>query len=148
MKAILRNAATSEQDNKERIPTADSLSDTLQQPLISWDHFVTARRGCSGSLPDTQVLQAPLAPSITTKSFWEFTTEAFTGVTARKKNLTAFSMHLILSRRCITEHHHIFIDHLLSCGKDGKRQKWKAGARQLEILRTPTTSPSSGQTVI
>lgn len=132
------------QDNKERIPTADSLSDTLQQPLISWDHFVTARRGCGSSLPDTQVLQASLAPSITTKSFWEFTTKAFTGVTAMKKNLTA--------SHPLQEMHHWappnFHRPSFKLWEGQKRQKRKAGARQLGILCTPSTSPSSGQTVI
>lgn len=87
MKAILRNAATSEQNNKERIPMADSPSNAQvqQQPLISGDHFVTATRDCKGHLPGAEVLRAALAPIITTKSFWEITAKAFTDMKTMKK---------------------------------------------------------------
>ena len=92
----------------------DSPSNTQlqQQTLISGDHFVTAMRDCGGYLPNTEVLQSLLAPSITTESFWEFTTKAFTDMTTMEKKTTKFSTHLILSRSCITEHHEVFRYHL------------------------------------
>lgn len=127
MKGILRNAATSE-ENKERIPPADSPSNTQlqQQTLISGDHLVSAMRGCRGSLP-AGVLQSLLVPCITTKSIWEFTAKIFTHITTMKKTPTTFSPHPPLSRSCITEPHKVFTEHLFKLWEGNKHRVGSLG---------------------
>lgn len=156
MKAILRNAATSEQNNKERIPMADSPSNTQvsQQPLISGDHFVTATRDCRGHLPGAEVLRASLALSFTTKSSWEITAKAFIDMKTmkKKKKPPQNFLHILSPLGVVPPSATKFSDPVfLNCGKDGEKNegtKRKAGARQVELPCTSSTHPSRGQTSV
>ena len=97
---------------------------------ISGDHFVTTARDRGGYLPDAEVLRSSLASSITTKSFWEFMTKAFTDTTTMQKNPTKFSTHLLLSSTEEAERHEVFRYHLWVVGRMEKgRSKEESGCK-------------------